>query len=193
VLVALLGATVILGTPLAAQADQGKWWNPEQGGKKAQPRHEAYRAPAWHDHGAYHPGPRFSRPWYGTRVYRDRTWVGSGRGYHGRPVYGWRYYSAPRYVYGRNFIYVRPVRFFVSAGAVIGRVSIHAGYSDPGPIYGCNFCDERFTSYEAYQAHVAHCPDAPHGYRVMARDWNQDQWNDSQDNPNGHWERDGDE
>ena len=32
-LVGLLGAAVLFGSPVSAQADQGKWWNPERGAR----------------------------------------------------------------------------------------------------------------------------------------------------------------
>jgi len=57
----LLGATVIFGSPISAQADQGKWWNPERGGRQSDARSEAYRPPAWRGSSSYRQGPRFSR------------------------------------------------------------------------------------------------------------------------------------
>src|SRR5258705_2389238 len=37
-LVSALGITVLLGTPILAQADQGKWWTPKQGGPRVEQR-----------------------------------------------------------------------------------------------------------------------------------------------------------
>src|SRR5438094_363763 len=37
-LVSALGITVLLGTPLLAQADQGKWWKPKEGGQRVEQR-----------------------------------------------------------------------------------------------------------------------------------------------------------
>lgn len=168
-IVGLLTAAIFVGAPSLARADQGKWWNPKQRGQVVRVR-ESYRAPAWHSARYARPVPRYYRPWNGYRVYRDRAWFGPGR-YRSRPVYGWRYYAAPVYYYPRRIVYVHPIRFFVSADAVIGGVGIHASYADPCPVYGCNFCDARFTSFHAYEVHVAHCPDAPRGYQVCPEDW----------------------
>lgn len=191
-LLGLLSAAALLGAPNAAQADQGKWWNPKQREVrevKAPVRHESYRPPAWRGARQVYAAPRYHRAWRGYRVYRDRVWVDSHRGYYGRPVYGWRYYAAPTYYYPGRICYVRPLRFFISADAVIGGVSVHAGYADPGPIYGCNFCDAQFHSYHAYEAHVAHCDDAPSGYRVVAHDWESAGWDAQGARADGDWSR----
>ncbi len=195
VLVGLLSAIMLLGGASSAQAEQGKWWNPKEGGQRparreayrAPARHDSYRAPTWRAPRYVGPGQRYSRSWRGYRVYRDRVWVGPGWGYHGRPAYGWRYYRAPVYYYPQRTCYVRPLRFFISAGAVIGGVSVHAEYADPGDLYGCNFCDARFTSYHAYEAHVAHCSHAPDGYRVVAHDWDSGAWDNSGGRDEQNW------
>ncbi|HYR68392.1 MAG TPA: hypothetical protein VER77_00780, partial [Candidatus Dormibacteraeota bacterium] len=111
----------------------------------------------------------------------------------GRPAYGWRYYCAPSYYHPRHVIYVRPIRFFISANAVIGGVHVHGDYGDPCDIYGCNFCDAQFTSFEAYQDHLDHCPYAPRGYRVVASDWDHGQWNDDRWQDDRGWDREDDE
>ena len=116
-------------------------------------------------------------------------WMRSDRGYRGRPSYGWRYYCRPSFYHPRHIIYVRPVRFFISAGAVIGGVHVHGSYADPGDIYGCNFCDAQFSSFHRYEAHVAHCSHAPSGYRVVAGDWDHGQWNDERWQDDHYWER----
>ena len=98
------------------------------------------------------------------------------------PAYGWRYYCAPRYVYDTHVVYVQPVRFFVAADFMIGGVGISARYVDPGPVYGCNFCDARFGTYHAYETHVEHaCGHIPHGYRVYADDWHDEVWDQGHD------------
>jgi hypothetical protein len=200
-LVGLLGATVLFGSPISAEADQGKWWNPERGAKsdrgarsergvrRSAERQEAYRPPAWRGRGAYRQGPQYSRPWQGRRVYRHRMWLRSDWGHRGRPVYGWRYYCPPSFSYRRHIVHVRPVRFFISAGAVIGGVHVRGTYSDPGDIYGCNFCDARFTSFHRYEVHVAHCSDAPRGYRVVTSDWDDGQWDDQRWEDDRGWDR----
>ena len=200
-LVGLLGAAVLFGSPVSAQADQGKWWNPERGardqrgegdqrergGRRSVNRRESYRAPEWGNR-AYRQGPRYGRPWEGRRIYRERTWLRSGWGYRGRPAYGWRYYCPPSYYYPRHIIYVRPIRFFISAR--IGGVHVGYGdYGDPCDVYGCNFCDAQFTSFEAYEDHLAHCPHAPRGYSIVASDWDHGQWNDDRWQDDRGWDR----
>jgi len=188
VILGLLSAAIVLGAPSTARADQGKWWTPKKGGQAVRVR-ESYRAPVWHTTRSVRPAPRYYRPWNGYRVYRDRAWVGPRWG-HRRPVYGWRYYSAPIFYYPRHVVYVRPIRFFVSADAVIGGVSVHAGYADPGPVYGCNFCDAQFHSFHSYEVHVAHCADAPRGFHVVPGDWDSAQWDTQGPHGQGDWRAD---
>jgi hypothetical protein len=201
-LVGLLTATMLLGSPIGAKADQGKWWDPKPEVKReakrevkhevkrevrrAPARHEAYRAPVWRGSRQNLPAARYSRPWRGYHVYRDQVWVGNYYGYRGRPAYGWRYYTAPTYYYPTRVCYVRPLRFFISAGATIGGVNVHATYSDPYPLYGCNFCDARFRSYHSYERHVGGCGHAPDGFRVVAHDWDHDDFDGHGDQ---NWER----
>lgn len=201
-LVGLLSATMLLGSPISAKADQEKWWNPKREVKRevkrdakrevrrevrsAPARNDAYRPPAWRGSRKHQPAPRYSRSWRGYRVYRDQVWVGPGWGYRGRPAYGWRYYSPPRYHYARRICYVSPLRFFISAGGTIGGVNFHTSYADPYPIYGCNFCDARFRSFHSYERHVDGCGHAPHGYRVVAQDWDHDDFDGHGD---GDWDR----
>jgi len=108
------------------------------------------------------------------------------------PCYGWRYYCAPVYDYPTQVIHVHPVRFFVAADFVIGGVGISARYVDPGPVYGCNFCDARFGSFYDYEGHVEHhCSHIPHGYRVIADDWQGNVWDghdDGYDEDEGYYE-----
>lgn len=162
VMAGLLGASLLLG-PGAAEAKQGgKWWSPGGRGnghriERSQPR-------------------RFSRQWRNwgdRRVYRDVITIRASRG----PRYrAWRTYCPPEYIYSRRVIRVRPVRFVVSA--VIGGGSFYGGYHDDD-LYGCNFCDARFGSYDAYHSHVGSCGRRPHGYRVECNDWDEPgQWDD---------------
>jgi len=219
-LVSALGITVLLGTPLFAQADQGKWWKPKEGDSRVQQRDRSGQGPrnpdnragrdqrSWGGRGNRGPGgPVWSGP--GTRyrgpqggvtfrdrgpqggvTFRDRrisggAWWGGGATWRGVPVrrdviriqdrrYGGffrarRIYSAPRF-YGR-FVYVRPVRYFISADAFIGGFGIRARIVRPHYIYACNFCDEQFDSYDAYVDHVEHCPYRPRGCDVSVSNW----------------------
>jgi hypothetical protein len=272
-----IGVTMLMGAPLLAQADQGKWWKPKEGDRKSEGSDRGWRENrgnqggqnrdnrgdrgdqgtrargnrdnggqgSWQgrgnrdsrgDQGAWRGGQNGGerqRTWSGrgdrsnggggttwrdrgatNRVQvRERTQVGdrwrsgssgdirirdrrySARGswggtsvWRGYPVrrdvltirdnrYGGyfrarRIYCAPRY-YGR-FVYVRPVRFFVAANFRIGGVHIGARIVRPHYLYGCNFCDERFDSYDAYAYHVHHCPYAPNGLSISVSNWDND-------------------
>ncbi|MGE5180025.1 MAG: hypothetical protein ACM3PF_13130 [Bacteroidota bacterium] len=153
---ALLGASLLLAGAGTAQASPGgKWWNPGRGGGFRMER----------------PAPRaFSRqwrPWGGGRIYRDVIVIRSTR----YPRYrAWRTYAPPEYIYSRRLIRVRPIRFVVAG--VFGGVAIRGSWHDDGYIYGCNFCDARFRTYDAYRAHVLTCSHRPRGYRVECNDWN---------------------
>jgi hypothetical protein len=68
-------------------------------------------------------------------------------------------------------------------------VHVNAGYSDPGDLYGCNFCDARFHSFHAYEAHVEHCGHAPDGFRVVAQNWDSGAWGDPHARDGGGWSR----
>jgi len=158
---ALVGAA-LLATPGDAKADPGgKWWTPKQGRERRVER--IYRRDS---------APRgFSRQWrtWGDRrVYRDMIVIRATRG----PRYqAWRTYCPPEYIYSRHVIRVRPIRFVVAASGVIGGVRFRGSYHDDDCLYGCNFCDARFGSYGAYQAHVNSCTHRPRGYRVECSDW----------------------
>lgn len=146
--------------------------------------HTNYRAPRWRG-GRYYTGPRYHTVYRGYPVYREYVSYRYRPAY--APVYGWRYYCAPRYHYSTHVIYVQPVRFFVAADFVIGGVGVSARYVDPGPVYGCNFCDARFGSYHDYEVHVEHeCDHIPHGYRVHAEDWHDEVWEHGDDD--GYYE-----
>ena len=147
----------------------------------------SYRAPRWSG-GRYYTGARYYTAYRGYPVYREYVSYRVAPAY--APYYGWRYYCAPRYDYGGHVIYVQPVRFFLAADFVIGGVGISARYADPGPVYGCNFCDARFGSYYDYEAHVEHhCGHIPHGYVVHAADWQDQVWDHEDDG--GYYEDDG--
>jgi len=142
--------------------------------------YRTYSAPVW-DGSRQFTGRRFYRSYGSVPVYRDYVSVRFHS--HYQPVYGWRYYCPPAYYYPTHVVYVRPVRFFVAANFTIGGVGISAAYADPGPVYGCNFCDARFSDYDDYEYHVEHCAHAPQGYRVMVEQWDQnqvDEWRDDQ-------------
>jgi len=189
VLATALAGMTLVAAPGAAQARSGeKWWTPRQG----RDRHVEQRV-------IRNAGPRrFVRQWRnwgGNRVYRDVIVIRASRG----PRYrAWRTYCPPEFLYSRRVIRVRPVRFVVAASGVIGGVRFHGSYHDDDCLYGCNFCDARFNSYDAYHAHVQSCGARPHGYRVESSDWNSpcgpddDAWRDD-DGRNGHdegWDRD---
>ncbi len=59
-----LGFTILLGTPLLAQADQGKWWTPKQGDQRIERR---------------------ERGWQGARDQGDRRQSDRGGAWRGRP------------------------------------------------------------------------------------------------------------
>ena len=195
VLTSALGITILLGTPLIAQADQGKWWKPKEGDPRVERRERTWdgRGQGARDQGSWRRGAG-SR---GNVYYRDgrfgggASW-GGGFGWRGAPVRrdilvirdyrsggffrARRVYCAPRY-YGR-FVYVRPVRYFVAADACIGPLTLRARIVRPHYIYGCNFCDARFDSYDAYCNHVEHCDHRPSGCEISVSNWDNggDDW-----------------
>jgi hypothetical protein len=162
-LAVLLGASLLLAVPSTSQAregqaKQGKWWTTRQSGDDGRR--------------GGHDGRGISRQWQswgGRRIYRDLIVV---RGVNRGPRYrSWRTYCPPEYIYARRVIRVRPVRFYVAV--VIGGVSIRGSYHghDDDCVYGCNFCDARFSDYDGYRVHVGACSHRPHGYRVECSDW----------------------
>ena len=140
--------------------------------------YRTYSAPVWGGSRQF-TGRRFYRSYGTVPVYRDYVSVR----YQNYPTYGWRYYCPPAYYYPTHVVYVRPVRFFVAANFAIGGLGVSATYADPGPVYGCNFCDARFSDYDDYEYHVGNCAHAPQGYRIIAEQWDQsqiDEWRDDQ-------------
>jgi len=218
--VSALGVTILLGTPLLARADQGKWWTPKDGNQGVERRDRGQGSNdqgSWGDRGTNDRGTSDRRSWGGRRgndggswgdrgwsgrvTYRDRGWNGRGswatyRSWRGVPVRrdvivirdrrhgGYfrarRVFVQPRFY--RGSLYVRPVRYFIAADACIGGISIHTRIVRPHYLYGCNFCDERFDSYEAYAAHVAHCDLRPDEYAIQACNWD-DGYDTSWDGP----------
>ena len=159
IILAAMSAAILLGAPVLAQADQGKWWTPSHGG-----RSRAVHGPArvW-GHASH--GHTWGRP-----VHRDYVVVRPGHRGHWHRAH--RVYASPYYY--RHVVYVRPVRFYFGANVRVGGVTIHATnypYHGYGYAYGCNFCDARFGTYDSYAGHVAHCDTRPAGYRIHASDW----------------------
>lgn len=186
-LMGLIGATLLavgLAGPGVAQAkDHGNgrghgWGDGRRAERVYRPEQRSRAGRQWRTYG-------------GQRVYRDVVVI---RTANRVPRYrAWRAYSRPQYVYSRHVIRVRPVRFHVSA--VIGGVSIRGNYHRAGDyLYGCNFCDSRFSDYDSYHAHVASCSHRPHGYRVESSDWgassNAGWWDDSEWRDDGYSDRD---
>ncbi len=176
----LLGTAILVAAPMTAGADQGKWWTPREGGRRdgrgSYERLDRGFGPGWRlgQHRVWRAHPRYGH------VYRDFIVVRDG--YRGPYFRARRFYVRP-YVY-HHVVVVRPVRYFIAANACIGSVSISARFHPRDHYeYGCNFCDERFDSYEGHAAHAAVCPDRPDGFRVETRAWD--------DGAGGSWD-DGD-
>jgi len=153
------GLAVVLGTPLFAQADSGKWWTPKQGG-----------GPHVEGRGRYGHGGGQGRAWRGGPVRRDIVVIRETRNggyFRARRVFYQPYYQ-------RRTVYVRPVRYFISADALIGGIGIHARIVRPHYAYGCNFCDARFETYHDYCEHVDSCSHRPSGYQINHEDWDDD-------------------
>jgi hypothetical protein len=179
-LAALLMASLFVSGPLGpseAEARPGeKRWNPKHGnggGRRAERLHRREAAPRHFN--------RQWRSWRGQRIYRDVIVIRSGG--RGPRYRAWRAYSRPQYIYSRRIIRVRPVRFYVSASAIIGGLHIRGAYRDHDDyLYGCNFCEARFEAYPRWHTHVLACPHRPSGYRVECSDWDApasgDWWDD---------------
>jgi hypothetical protein len=172
ILAGLLGTALLMAAPAASQPGQEKWWTPREGGRervqRAPEHREQNRGPGWYrgEQRVYRQVPRHGR------FYRDRIVIRDGnRG----PYFGaYRYWFRPQFV--RHFVYVRPVRYWVSADAHFGGLSISARiHRGDRCWFGCNFCDERFHVYDDWAAHVRHCDHGPRGYRVQTRPWD-DGW-----------------
>lgn len=167
----LLGTALLVAAPVAAHADQGKWWTPKE--SKTRVRSEVQRRVPASDFGLRRGEQRAWRnsPRYG-RVYRDYVVIrGAWGGTH--PYRAHRYWVRPSY--RGHFVYVRPVRYFVTAGVMIGGVRISARiFPRDYWLYGCNFCDAHFGDYGHWAAHVEACRYHPNGYTVRVQDWDDD-------------------
>lgn len=164
----LLGAALLVAAPMSAGAQQAKWWTPKEsrGPRRGVETTRIQRTyvPGWQA------GERRvwrAHPAYG-RVYRDYVVVRDGsRGPYFRAR---RYYVQPS-IFGHVYI-VRPVRWMVAADARIGGLMISALFHPRAhEEFGCNFCGERFDTYDDYAEHVSGCPDRPRGYSVQPRAW----------------------
>lgn len=184
----LLGAAVLTGSPLAAQADDGKWWDPQQRGPVQERRQErrverGSERPRQERHVERRAGRRDDdRPVVRNRVYRgerprfQRQYVHIRDGYRGPRYRAHRVWVRPVFFHRQQLCVVRPVRYFVAAGLTIGGVRVNARYHDSDRYYyGCNFCDSRFVAYRSYRSHVVRCDDRPQGYRFEVSDW-EDDW-----------------
>ena len=171
----LLGAAVLAGSPLFAQADQGKWWDPKQGGQETRNRDGRDGRGArdgrdgWDGRGdrgqqrTWGTGPRFQRD---IVVIRD--------GNRGPRYRAHRIWVRPTYFRRQHLIAIRPVRYFFNVSIGGGRFQARFQNHDHF-VYGCNFCDARFDNYNDYRRHVLNCEDRPSGYRLDVCDWD-DQW-----------------
>ena len=182
----LLGAAVLAGSPLSAQADQGKWWDPQQGGNDRQRVEENNTRYA-------HGGPKgdrgLHRGWRGGAPAFLRDVVVIREGYRGPRYRAHRVWVTPTYFERQHLIAIRPVRYYVQVGATIGGVRIDARFHDHGDYYyGCNFCDARFDDYDGYRHHVVRCDYRPRGYRFDVCDWDSE-WNDRACEFDSHDER----
>jgi hypothetical protein len=129
-----------------------------------------------------------------------------GRGGHGHyayaPTRGYGYVVVHR----TNTVVVRPVfpeafvvrrpRFVVAQPvpvwaapyhSVSGAIGIHTrglnldfSFSKQHPYYGCSFCGDYFSSYDAWARHEQSCPDRPAG-RVLCQPWDEDELRACQD------------
>ena len=131
----LLGAAVLAGSPIVAQADQGKWWNPDQGNSRERRVERQVRSDRGDRSG--------NRSWQRSRPRFQRSYVtirDGHRGYRARRVW-----ASPYYIQRQHLVVVRPVRYFVGVGASFGGLRINARFHDHDRyLYGCNFCDARF-------------------------------------------------
>lgn len=178
-LLATLGLAVLLGTPALTQADQGKWWTPKQGSRTPvahRPSNDWARpGPSYGPRQSQRGGYAYSRPWLGGPARRDVIMI--RRGPRGHFFRARRVFVEP--YYNRHIVYVRPVRFYFCADARVGPLNIHVDpYRYDDFLYGCNFCDARFDTYDGYSAHLSHCDARPDGYDVRARDWEDDDYLD---------------
>ena len=195
----LLGAAVLAGSPIVAQADQGKWWDPQGRGPSRERGAERQVRTNRGDRGAnrnwQQSRPRYqqsqprlqqsrtryrqSQPRYQqSRPRFQRSYVTIRDGHRGTGYRAQRVWASPYYIQRQHLVVIRPVRYFIGASAVFGGLRINARFHDHDRyLYGCNFCDARFSGYAGYHSHVVLCDARPSGYRLDVSDWN-DEWND---------------
>lgn len=193
----LVGASLLMSAPSQAQADQAKWWQPKES-RRAEPRRAEprraerrveRRVEARQDRGLHRGWDRQYRQWRGNRVYRDVIVIRDNP--RGPRYRAWRSYAEPEFIYRRHIVRLRPVRYYVSASAVIGGVHVNARFHDHDDYYyGCNFCDARYDSYGAYRAHVYECEARPRGYQIVTNDWNDRELQDCNWWDDRNWEQD---
>lgn len=164
----LLGAALIVGTPLLAQADDGKWWNPQE--RPAQRERNVVR----HQRDVRGPHNNRQRVTRRVRPRFHRDVVVLRHGSRGRQFRAHRVWVRPFYLERRRIVVIRPVRYFGGITAHLGVIQIHAHLDSHDGWYGCNFCDARFGSYRGYERHVHRCDARPRGYRFDVHDWDDD-------------------
>jgi hypothetical protein len=87
-----------------------------------------------------------------------------------------------------RFVVAQPVPVWVEPSqGVSAAIGIHArglnvglAFTKQHPYYGCSFCGEYFSSYEAWARHEQFCPDRPAG-RVLCQPWDDDELRACQD------------
>lgn len=87
-----------------------------------------------------------------------------------------------------RFMVVQPVPVWAapyhSVSGVIGvhthTLNLDLAFSKQRPYYGCSFCGEYFSSYDAWARHEQYCPDRPAG-RVLCEPWDEDELHACQD------------
>lgn len=157
--------------------------------------------PALADRGGWRDG---RRDWRGGR---DVRWRG-----HGRERVRFITIRQPRRIIIRpsytdyfvvrrpRFVVVRPVPYwsvpYGYGSGVSGRIGIRTrgfgldlAFQKSRPYYGCDFCDDRFSSYGAWSSHVTSCGHAPRGVRVIAEPWDDDEYSYYQSEASGACDR----
>ena len=172
-LAGLCGAAMLVGTPLLAQADDGKWWNPQERPAQREKRIErTQRTVRARDNDRLRV-TRQARP----RFQRDIVVLRHGA--RGKQFRAHRVWTRPFYLERQRICVIRPVRYFSGITATLGSVQIHARFDEHDGWYGCNFCDARFGSYRGYRQHVHRCDDRPRGYHFDVQDWDDDWYGDA--------------
>lgn len=86
-------------------------------------------------------------------------------------------------VFERRHVVVRPVPYWVVSdrrSGVSGRLSFRVGnvdlnlhVNDHSPLYGCNFCSNRYSDYDDWEEHVVVCPRRASRHVIVER-WEED-------------------